>query len=480
MDNLRSTASHSPFAIRNLQFLPTATCGLLFLVAGCFSSPPPPPKEALAKTAQDIQRILDDEHKVPVEPIRFDQKAVANPGGVTFWFCSQPLISHAILAHPERVAAFRVAYPDLAFDHQYIGDWPVAIQKLTVSLAAGDVPDIALVKRPWLARLIDSGWAAPLDELLPHELLDDFRPVALEPLQRNGHLYALPADGFCSVLFYNKGEVGPRSDNVRSIPPLHAAPGNPDESRRDDLKTARDASPGKTNSLPSTPAGTPEPSLVWPPSTWSDLRQCAREFSQPNRDSRKALGHFPFLETLWSAGGEVCNEAKCLLGSDAAHESLDFIVSLRTDGLDQPPTLTDSDGAFALFLSRRIAMTVASSENLPYTRNAKFPVAIAPVPGKNGPVSRQSDNVLIVFAKHADAKRDALATILDFLTGPAIQDHDAIQNGSVPTRKSLAQSDSLPEGLGAAYNVSRNTPLIPAWAAIAYELDTNLGRSLSQ
>lgn len=371
---------------------------------------------------------------MPGEPVRFSETA-ANSHEVAFWYGSHPLISHALLAHPERVAAFRSAHPAFSFDFQYIGDWPAAIQKLTVAIASGDIPDVALVKRGWFARLAGSGWAAPLDGLLPDELLDDFRPVAIEPLKHNGHLYALPADGFCSVLFYNKEKLG-------------------------------------------LPAASPQP-----PATWNDLRQRARELSKTGEDPRKAihaLGHLPYLETIWSAGGDICDETRCFLDSDAARESLDFLLSLRTDGFAHPRVLADAGGAFALFLAGRIAMTVAGSDWLPQARNAPFPAGFAAVPGKNGPVSRQSDDVLVVFSKHASAKRDAIAALLDFLTGPAVQDRDAFQNGSAPTRKSLMKEAPLPEEIGAAYSLSRNTPLIPAWPAVAFELDAGLGRCLAQ
>ncbi|MCX5758927.1 MAG: extracellular solute-binding protein [Candidatus Hydrogenedentes bacterium] len=220
-----------------------------------------------------------------------------------------------------------------------------------------------------------------------------------------------------------------------------------------------------------------------PPTTWDELRKCARATTKPNADPQKAIygiGDLPFLETLWSAGGEVCDATKCLLDSDASHEALDFIVSLRTDGLAHPRALANPSSGLDLFLTGRVAMTVASTEHLSYTRNARFPIGLAPVPGKNGPISQQSDNVLVVFTQHANAKRAAIAAVLDFLTGPAVQDHDAFQAGSAPTRRSLAKDAPIPEGLQAAFDNSRNTPLIPSWAAIAYELERGIGGCLAR
>lgn len=393
----------------------------LLLLTGCFGGEEPlPPHEALAKAAQRIDGILAGErarsgHRPPLEKAETPD----DPRGVSLWFYTHPLAS-MLLSQPELSAAFAQSHPGIRFRQQFIGDWSVAIQKLTVTLAAGDLPDLALVKRSWLARLVSSGRIAPLDTLLPGSLIDDIRAPSRAALTANGRLYALPADGFCSVLYYNRQLV-------------------------------KDG----------------------PPRTWEELARIARQVSRPARNPREALygiGVLPFVESLWSAGGNVCDELASGLDEAPARKALDFVLSLRREGLAYPRVWGDAESAFELFLAGRVAMTVASSRHLSRTRKAPFPVGVAPVPGEGGPISMLSDNAIVVFAKYANAKRAAIAEVLDFLTGPEMQGADALALGSVPVRVSVAKETSVPPELEEAYLHGRNTPLVGPWGAIEYEL----------
>ena len=393
----------------------------VLVMGGCFRGEEPlPPHEALAKAGHRIDAILGDERAMGRQEAapRAPAETPKNPGEIAFWHYAHPIFS-GMAARPRLLMAFAESHPGVKLTPQYIGDWSVAIQKLTVSLAAGDLPDIALVKRSWLARLIPSGLIVPLETLLPPALIEDLRAASRNEFTINGHLYALPADGFCSILYYNRELVAA------------------------------------------------------PPKTWEELRRVARDACRPNDAPRKTvygIGDLPFLETLWSAGGDVCDEHAGSLDTVQAREALDFILSLRDDKLAHPRGLGTPEGAFELFLDGRVAMTVASSQNLPRTRNAKFPIGIAPAPGKTGPISMLSDDALVVFAKYAEAKRPAIAAVLDFLTGPDFQGKEAAALGSVPPRAGLAKDVSPPPGLEDAYLHARNTPLVGAWASIEFEL----------
>jgi len=399
-------------------------CALLTLavvLTGCFSGEAPlPPHEALAKAAQRIDAILAEDRATPAQAVPSARREAPDDAqAVAFWFYTHPLMS-ALLSRPETLARFCAAHPQVGLTRQFIGDWSVAIQKLTVSLAAGDLPDVALVKRSWLARLASSGLIAPLDALLPAALIEDLRAPARDALSVKGRLYAVPADGFCSVLFYN----------------------------RDMVEAAA-------------------------PRTWAELRDLARAAGRPDENPRKAVygvGHLPFLETLWSAGGEVCDAVASGLDEAPAREALDFILALRDEHFAYPYGLGNPDGGFGLFLAGRAAMTVASSQQVFQARRAAFPVGIAPVPGKTGPISMLSDNAIVVFAKYAGAKRSAIGAVLDFLTGPDVQGADALGLGSVPARVSVSKDLAVPEGLGAAYSHARNTPLVGPWGAIEFEV----------
>lgn len=391
--------------------------GLLCIVlAGCFPQEEPlAPGDALIQAQKRISQILDEEGTRwagPRTPAPFDDRVSAE--AVSFWFYQHPLMAR-LMARPELVEGFNASHPEGVLRPQFIGDWMVAVQKLTVSVAAGDVPDIALVTRDWMTRLAAAGRIEALDTFLPRELAQDLRGPSRQAFTFDGHLYGLPADGFCSALYLNR-------------------------------------------SLVEGPA----------PSTWEEWRACAE---QVKRNVEYPIGHVPFLELLWSAGGDICEANRARLDAPPARAALDFILGLRDAALLHPRGIAEPASGFALFLSGQVAMTVASSRNAPRLKEVSFATAMAPVPGKLGPVSRQSDAALVVFRRRSRRRLPAVAAALDFLTGPRLQGVSAIELGSSPVRVSVAEAAKAPAGLDAAYRHSRNAPPIPVWAAIESELE---------
>lgn len=396
------------------------------LLAGCFSGEKPlPPGEALARAARSIQAILDDENAQPhpVQPDSEDAPAHQKTSEVVFWFCTHPIYSR--LAMDSRlITAFNADNPGTTLSAVYIGDWYVAVQKLVVTLAAGDLPDVALVNRDWTGRLARAGLLAELDALLPAEFVAEFDSNALQSMTLNGHLYGLPADGFCSALFYNR-------------------------------KLAGDTAPA----------------------TWAGLERLARQTKSAVSGARETwypIGDLPFIESLWSAGGYVCDERNNGLERPEARETLDFILKLRDEGLVHPWAMGNPDRAFDLFLRGDVALTTASSENIARTQEAPFAVGIAPIPGKTGPISRLSENVLVVFRKHAEKKRATLVQALRFLTGPALLSESPARPGSAPIRASLEEQFPVSPGLVEAYHAARAIPLMASWSPIEFELNRYL------
>jgi ABC-type glycerol-3-phosphate transport system substrate-binding protein len=402
----------------------SAALVLAAVLSGCLSGEPPlPPDEALAQAARRIDAILAEERTHAQQtPEAGQSERPDSPGTVTFWYPSHPLMS-VLMSRPELLTAFNDKRSGIELKAQYIGDWYVAVQKLTVSLAAGDLPDIAVVKRSWLARLIGSGLIAELDVLLPTYLADDLQPEARAAFESNGHLYAFPADGFCNVLYYNRDRV-------------------------------------------------PEP-----PTTWDDLGRVAEKMGPTDPRANRpvyAVGDLPFIEALWSAGGDICRDGQCGLDAPEAHAALDFILELRNARYAHERAVGNPSGAFDLFLSGGALMTVASSEFLPRVQEARFPVGIAPEPGKSGPISMMSDNAIVVFRRYSEAKHAAIAEALSFLTGPDIQGAQAAARGSMPVRSSVAGQVQAPAGLAEAYACAQSTPLVGAWGAIEFELQRHL------
>ncbi|HQE82814.1 MAG TPA: extracellular solute-binding protein [Candidatus Hydrogenedentes bacterium] len=386
-------------------FVAAAACG-------CLAGPEPiPPKEALNRAHQRITRLLDEERtQYPAAMAIESPEIPADPARIVVWYPSHPIIA-AGLRRPGGPAAFEQAHPGLKLDGQFIGEWHVAVQKLTVALAAGDLPDIAVVERSWAARLAQAGRLMPLDGFLPLEVLDDIHPAARDAYAMQGRVWALPADGFCSVLFFNRDLV----------------------------------------------ANAPE--------TWDELRNAA-----PGAKAVRAIGYVPFVESLWSAGGRVCELNQSGLTAPAAMRTLEFLLELRDSGRTEARMLQDPAWGFSAFLNGDVAMTVGSSEWLPQTFDVKFPVGMAPVPGESGPVSRLGDMALVVFAKYAPAKRNGIVAVLDFLTGPTVQGTEAAFRGSMPVRQSVADTAEIPAGLREAYAAAQAPPFTGVWSAAEFEL----------
>ncbi|MCP4640882.1 MAG: extracellular solute-binding protein [bacterium] len=344
-------------------------------------------------------------------------------GTVEFWYFSHPIIAPALGPSDGQAAFNRLLPPGHILEAHFIGEWQYAVQKLTVSIAANDLPDLALVKRPWLARLAESGRLMPLDALLPTPLLEDISPRAREAGSIEGRLFGLPVDGFCLVLFYNRDMIG-------------------------DV----------------------------PPATWGELRTRAERISETRKTDGPgyALGHFPYLPALWSAGGAVVDGTTCGLAEPTALETLEYILALRDDGLMHPHTFLDPVTGLSLFLRGDVAMTVASSADVAKMKGATFAWEIAPIPGKEGPVSMLADDVLVAFGEYAEAKQKAIAAAIDQLIGSHILGEAAARRGSVPIRKSVLEEVTTPQPLLAAYDHARCTPLVGPWNEIEGQLMRHL------
>ncbi len=401
-----------------------AIAGLLLALTGCFGGPAyMPPEEALKRASASIDRTLQHAREDATAPVAHDpSQTPPDPSELLLWYPEHPILGPALASEGPALASFAKDNPNVRLRPQHIGPWHYAVQKLTVSLASGDMPDIAVVKRDLLPHLAEAGRIARLDTLLPQTFLDDLRPEVLRDHRIGEALYALPADGFCTVLFYTSSEV------------------------------------------------------LAPPETWTALLDFAKSFDPSPRqgtDRRFPLGDLPFLESLWSAGGDVYRDGHSALNEPVATETMNFLWSLRNGGVALPGTFGRGDAAMSSFDAGRIAMTVASSAWLAQPRT-DLEIGIAPVPGKNGPISLRSSDVIVVFQRYAGAKRDAIAAALDLLTGPLVLGQHAANQGSVPIRKSTAASVTLPQGLDRAFTLSRSTPLDPAWPEIQATLKTNI------
>lgn len=404
------------------------------MLVGCTASDPPlEPREALRQAAAAIDRILEEDLEADTSGPKPARHPKGGTDAISFWYYSHPLIAPAFANGP-RTTPIEITGSKVTIHAQFIGEWPYAVQKLTVALAADALPDVAMVKRGLVARLYKAGRILPLDSILPASFIEDLPQNIRDANTCDGRLVSLPADGFCSVMLYNTALVPDPPGDWAELVELATA-----------LKTTHSRS-GRGESDTAT--------IVYP------------------------VGYMPFLESLWSAGGEVVREGSSGLFSDEAVRALEFLVSLGVDGLAAWDLLNDEARALEKFRRGEIALTVVSSFTTSTLTDAPFDIGVAPVPGETDPISCWSNDALVVFARESGAGAAELAAFFDALTASPPWIAQMSRIGSVPIRESVRKKVEVSGGLALAVGVARGTPLIASWNAVEVELNRNLNRAL--
>lgn len=104
-----------------------------------------------------------------------------------------------IAAEFDRAHAAEGLRAEVAFfpDFQYT-------EKVAIAAAARDLPDVLDIDGPLVARLVEAGLLAPLDEWFTTAELEDFLPTILRQGTIGGRLYALGAFDSAVVLYYDR------------------------------------------------------------------------------------------------------------------------------------------------------------------------------------------------------------------------------------------------------------------------------------
>ena len=398
----------------------TAAMMSLFL-AGCLGTLPSlPPEEALARAHKEVSALLGkhaQETALSGNPIVLEPDGTRPPEQVLVWFPTHRLAGPALM-EPDRLKAFRQDYPGIELKAQYMGDWQYAVQKLMVSMAADTPPDVAVIERDWVGPLAHAGRILPIEAVVGDTLLSDLRPEARAHYLIDGVLYALPADAYCSLLYVNTALAGT----------------------------------GKT------------------PKNWDELLERAGVVSKGEPSGTLlAVGAFPYLEALWSTGGEPYLGLESELDQAGAMSALHYLLSLRDQDFARGELMQSEGTAFDYFERGRIAMTVASGSKLSQINGKGISYTVGPVPGENGPVARFEGLAIVVFARDAEMREPAIQAVLDYLTGEHVQGGTAWDEGSAPVRRSVyekarqGEAGAIREAVDEAFRSARSTPLDGIW-----------------
>ena len=330
----------------------------------------------------------------------------------------------------EVARAFEKDNPDTKVQIEVV-PWDVLRQKLDTDIAAGANADLAIIGTRWLIDFVKAGIVEPLDGTIPAEVTGRFIEPFLRPSNMDGKLYGLPVAASARALYYNTEILG---------------------------KAGVDG----------------------PPKTWDDLVADAKKVKALGGDAigfglqgKEIETDVYFYYAMWSYGGEIVQNGKSGLGSDAALKAATLYKGLIDQGLTQQGvTAYNREDVQNLFKKGRVAMMISApflaSQIKTEAPNLKY--AIAPVPAGTVSASYGVTDSIILF-KNSKAKAEA-AKFLEFAFRPEWRKKFNLNEGFLPVLKSVAEMPEFKDNadLKAFTQVlpnARFAPVIPGWEEIA-------------
>jgi multiple sugar transport system substrate-binding protein len=279
------------------------------------------------------------------------------------------------------------------------------LQKITTALSAGSYPDIAYIFGSDIANVARSPKVADLQSYVskPEMNWDDFYPAARDAVTVDGKVRGVPAlvDNLCVA--YNK-------------------------------KVFKDA-------------GVPEPTDGW---TWDQFVETARKLTNPGKGvfgtGWPADGGedcvWRIYPMIWDLGGEIVDGSGRKVGFDngSGLKALQTIHQLGAEKLVYPDTKPGSETMYQIFNSGKMGMVATGPWQLPDFIDNKTDYGVIPLPSYSGNrVTIAGPDTWTVF-DNGSAKVKAAVTFLQFLTAATQDVQWATQAGSLPLRKSTADS----------------------------------------
>jgi ABC-type glycerol-3-phosphate transport system substrate-binding protein len=231
-------------------------------------------------------------------------------------------------------------------------DWNEFFAKLLTQIAAGQVPDVALVATEGLQLFAQKGLATPLDDYVKKDAealkpyFADVHPSLVEAMMYEGHLYELPNDFNAGNMYYSN-----KLFQAAGVEPPQA------DWTMDDFHT-------KAVQLARYTANTQAVPFIWAVRLWGswtsflyanggnlleegkyDGGQWVWDTFYPNDPAAKGRGGG------WKWGQPTANSAQAV-------ETLDYMIQLGKESLCPVPHVGDST-LLGLFTSDRIGMTIA-------------------------------------------------------------------------------------------------------------------------
>lgn len=293
---------------------------------------------------------------------------------------------------------FEAKHPDIDIQIEVV-NWDNLEQKLTTDVAGGTPPDISIIGTRWLVGYAEEGVAEPLDDYITPEFRAKFIETFLEPSVIDGQLYGIPVAASARAMYYNQAMFD-------------------------------------------------EAGITEPPETWDELKDAAAKISALGDDIYGFGLQGAEIETdaywyyaLWTHGGDILEDGRSGIASEAAIEAANLYKSMIDEGLTQPGVTSYSrEGLQDLFKQGRLGILLTG----PWFRGQMQEEApdieygIAPIPRGTTRATYGVTDSIILFAD-SDVKDEAW----QFLEESAFSDERrrefTLKEGFLPVFKSVAE-----------------------------------------
>jgi multiple sugar transport system substrate-binding protein len=330
-----------------------------------------------------------------------------------------------IFQHME--ADFEAAHPDVDIQLEDVS-WDTLQQRLTTDIAGGTAPDIAIIGTRWLLDYAANDIAAPIDEYMTPEFKAKFIDAFLEPSVIDGVTYGLPVAASARAMYYNKDLLA---------------------------KAGHDQ----------------------PPATWDELVQVAKDVKE------KGEGAYGFglqgkeIETdvywyyaLWSHGGELVQDGKTGVDSEAGVKAATLYKSMIDQGLTEPgPTGLNRQDIEALFKQGRAAMILSGPwlRGQIKTEAPNLNYALAPIPKGTVQTTYGVTDTIMMF-QSSEHKDIAWKFLEEAAFSVKNRTEFSAKEGFLPVLKAVAEApefanDPQLTAFTSMLPYAKFAPLIPNW-----------------
>lgn len=331
---------------------------------------------------------------------------------------------------------FEAANPEVDIKIEVVS-WDNLQQRLTTDISGGTAPDVAIIGTRWLLDYAANDIAEPLDDYITPEIKGRFIESFLAPSTIEGQIWGLPIAASARALYYNRALL--------------------------------------------TKAGVAEP-----PATWEALVDAARKVKASGPDTYGLALQGKEIETdaywyyaLWTHGGELIQDGKSGIASEAGVKAATLYKSMLEEGLTQPePTGYNRQDIERLFKTGQAA-TVLSGPWLRGQIKDEAPTldyGIAPMPKGTVEATYGVTDSIMMF-QSSEVKETAWKFLADTVFSPKWRIEFTTKEGFLPVTQAEADAPTFRDDpqLKAFTDLlpnARFAPLVASWEEIA---DVTLG-----